>query len=85
MVTSKDCNLAIEFLQRALNTYSDNERFNGENWHYQVKKENINFDSFIFNNLAGLIDTPLINFYQELYSLYNNLGEQFDFKSFNNN
>ena len=55
--------------------YSDNEKFFGENWFYEVNKHDTQFHSFMFNNLIGLPNGELIKIFEKLFNAYVALGQ----------
>jgi hypothetical protein len=71
----KECEEVCEWLSHFLTSHKDNEKHLGENWHYHVLKDGMNFHSFNFNELKNLGNENLTYFYKTLFTIYQKFGE----------
>ncbi len=77
----KRCETLLNFLSEFSKSHSDNEKVNGENWHYWVTSRGNSFDSFLFNQLGTLGFDELTESYRDIWKVYQHFGE----KTFVNN
>jgi hypothetical protein len=81
-LTKKMCCELVAYLKCFAYLNRDHSRVKGENWHYMLNVKDITFDYFTFNELEKL-DFPLLtDAYQNLFNLYNILGEKTFYNDF---
>jgi len=82
-VSRELCDDAVKEIGGYLNAFKCNERFFGENWHYKVKKNDTEFNSFLFNSLGSLPQSILPIIYEKIFYAYQKLGDDIpnDFSS----
>ncbi|HTA77720.1 MAG TPA: hypothetical protein VK791_11215 [bacterium] len=70
-----ECEEIIQWISSFLTSVQENEKFNGENWHYHILKDGIDFQTFNFYDLKKLGNEKLTHFYKTLFNLYQKFGE----------
>ena len=66
------------YLKEILKSQEQNKPFEGNNWHYDVKKVDTYFHSFLFNELSLVTCTSLLNAYKSIFEYYKFLGQDIE-------
>ena len=78
VIDQLECEKIIAYLGLKLQSFEENQKFEGNNWYYDVKMEDTYFHSFLFNDLRSVSCAPIIKAYQLLFKYYKILGQDIE-------
>lgn len=78
VIADLECEKIIAYLSEKLNSFEENQKFEGNNWYYDAKKEDTYFHSFLFNQLSTVSCISIIDAYKKLFEYYKFLGQDIE-------
>jgi len=78
VIDESECDKIINYLNDKLNSLEENQKFEGDNWYYDVKKSDTYFHSFLFNQLSSVNCPAIVGAYKKLFEYYKFLGQDIE-------